>query len=109
MTKEDFLVLLNRYILGETNLEENEKLLNYYESFQASKEWDDSLGPKERIQNKMLNRIQAALKPEETKVVSLKPFYSRTSFKVAAAASIAMLISITLLYNTVEKPVNLTT
>lgn len=99
MKKEEFLVLLNRYLSGETNLEENEKLLNYYESFQTQTEWDNTLGAKEELQHKMLSRIQNTLK-EEVKVIPLRPFYSRTSVRVAIAASVAMLISITLLFNT---------
>ncbi|MBF4471780.1 FecR family protein [Flavobacterium sp. HJJ] len=99
MEKEEFLTLLNRYISGDTNREESKKLLRFYESFQTSDEWDESLGSKEEIQNKMLQRIQTAIKSEETKVIPLKPFYTRKSFKVAAAASVAMLISISLLFN----------
>ncbi|OIV43651.1 FecR family protein [Flavobacterium johnsoniae] len=104
MKKEEFLVLLNRYLSGETNLEENKKLLNYYESFQTASDWDEALGSKEDLENRMLNRIQKSLKSEEVKVVPLRPFYTRTSFKVAIAASVAMLISITLLFNTKDAP-----
>ncbi|KAF2509440.1 DUF4974 domain-containing protein [Flavobacterium zhairuonense] len=100
MKKEEFLTLLNRYLSGDTNREENKQLLHFYESFQTSEEWDESLGSKEEIQNKMLRRIQTSIKSEETKVIPLRPFYSRTSFKVAVAASVAMLISISLLFNT---------
>lgn len=99
MEKEEFLVLINRYLSGDTNLEENKKLLNYYESFQTASDWDETLGPKEDIQNKILNRIQNAIKPEDVKVIPVRPFYSGTTFKVLAAASVAMLISITLLFN----------
>jgi hypothetical protein len=107
MKKEEFLVLLNRYLSGETNLEENEKLLNYYESFQTQTEWDNTLGAKEELQHKMLSRIQNTLKAEEIKVIPLRPFYSRTSFRVAIAASVAMLISITLLFNTKDNSKNI--
>jgi transmembrane sensor len=100
MKKEDFFELLNKYLSGETNLEENKSLVNFYESFQTNGEWDEALGSKEEIQSKMLNRIHSTLKGEEVKVIPLKPFYSRTSFRVAVAASVAMLISITLLFNT---------
>ncbi|WP_035647494.1 FecR family protein [Flavobacterium sp. ASV13] len=102
MKKEEFLTLLNRYLSGDTNREENKQMLHFYESFQTSEEWDESLGSKEEIQNKMLHRIQTAIKSEETKVIPLRPFYSRTSFKVAVAASVAMLISISLLFNTAK-------
>jgi transmembrane sensor len=103
MKKEEFLVLLNRYLSGETNLEENKKLLNYYESFQTVSEWDETLGSKEEIENRIFSRIQTALKSEKTEIIPLRPFYSRTGFRVAIAASVAMLISITLLFNTKDR------
>ncbi|TDP02234.1 FecR family protein [Flavobacterium sp. 245] len=106
MKKEEFLTLLNRYLSGDTNREESKKLLHFYESFQTSEEWDESLGSKEEIQNKMLHRIQTAIKAGETEVIPLRPFYTRTSFRVAVAASVAMLISITLLFNTAKNAKN---
>ncbi|OOG69820.1 FecR family protein [Flavobacterium sp. A45] len=99
MEKEEFLVLLDRYLSGETNLEENKLLLNYYESFQTSKDWNESLGTKEEIGSKMLARLQNALETEEVKVLPIKPFYSNTVFKIGIAASVAILISISVLFN----------
>jgi hypothetical protein len=100
MKREEFLLLLNRYLSGKTSLEENKFLLNYYESFQTSEEWDDSIGSKEEIQSRMLNRLHETMKSEEPKVIPLKPFYLGTNFRVAVAASVAMLISIGILLNT---------
>ncbi len=102
MKKEEFLTLLNRYLSGDTNREESKKLLHFYESFQTSEEWDESLGSKEEMQHKMLHRIQTAIKADQTEVIPLRPFYTRTSFRVAVAASVAMLISISLLINTAK-------
>ncbi|URM36804.1 FecR family protein [Flavobacterium anhuiense] len=100
MKKEDFLLLLNRYLSGDTNLEENNKLLNYYESFQTDKDWDETLGSKEELEVKMRTRLQNAIQSEESKIISIQPFYTKTSFKlIAMAASLLLLISISLIIN----------
>lgn len=100
MKKEDFLLLLNRYLSGDTNLEENNKLLNYYESFQTDQDWDETLGPKEELELKMRTRLQNAIQSEESKIISIQPFYTKTSFKlIAMAASLLLLISISLIIN----------
>lgn len=100
MKKEDFLLLLNRYLSGDTNLEENNKLLNYYESFQTNEDWDDTLGSKEEMELKMRARLQNALQSEESKIIPLQPFYTKNSFKfIAMAASLLLLISISLIIN----------
>jgi len=97
MKKEDFLVLLNRYLSGDTTLEENNKLLNYYESFQTGQDWDDALGSKEEMELKMRTRLQNALQSEENEIIPLQPFYTKTTFKLMAmAASLLLLISISL-------------
>ncbi|MDQ6530076.1 FecR domain-containing protein [Flavobacterium sp. LHD-85] len=98
MKKEDFLLLLNRYLSGDTNLEENNKLLNYYESFQTDKDWDETLGSKDELELKMRTRLQNAIQSEETPIISIQPFYTKTAFKLTAmAASLLLLISISLI------------
>lgn len=103
MKKEDFLLLLNRYLSGDTNLEENNKLLNYYESFQTDNEWDKTLGAKDELEFKMRTRLQNAIQAEENKVVPIQPFYTATKFKfMAMAASLLLLISISLIINKIN-------
>ncbi|PIF71591.1 FecR family protein [Flavobacterium sp. 2] len=103
MKKEDFLLLLNRYLSGDTNLEENNKLLNYYESFQTDNEWDKTLGAKDELEFKMRTRLQNAIQAEENKVVPMQPFYTTTKFKfMAMAASLLLLISISLIINKIN-------
>ncbi|KAF2078987.1 FecR family protein [Flavobacterium sharifuzzamanii] len=98
MKKEDFLLLLNRYLSGDTNLEENNKLLNYYESFQTDKDWDETLGSKEELEFRMRTRLQNAIQSEESQVIPIQPFYTKTAFKLTAmAASLLLLISISLI------------
>lgn len=100
MKREEFLVLLNRYLSGETNSEENKSLLNYYESFQTTSDWDSNLGPKEELESRMRNRIQNALASEQVKVIPInKPFYSKTIFRIAAAAAVLLFVSISVFYN----------
>lgn len=99
MEKADFLVLLDKYLTGETTLEENKLLLRFYESFQNSTEWDGVLGSKEEVKSKMFTRLQNTIASEEFKVIPIKPFYSKTIFKMAIAASIVALISISVLFN----------
>lgn len=100
MKKEDFLLLLNRYLSGDTNLEENNKLWNYYESFQTDKDWDEALGSKEELEFRMRNRLQNAIQSEEFKVIPIQPFYTKTAFKLTVmSASLLLLISISLIIN----------
>lgn len=109
MKKEEFLVLLNKHLSGETNIEENKLLLNYFESFQNNTEWHETLGSKDELENKMRNRIQNALASDEVKVVSIhKPFYSKGVFKFAVAASVIVFVTISLLFKTTvfHKPNN---
>lgn len=100
MKRDEFLVLLNRYLSGETNAEENKSLLNYYESFQTTSDWDSNLGPKEELESRMRNRLQNALVSEQVKVIPInKPFYSKTIFRIAAAAVVLLFVSISVLFN----------
>lgn len=99
MEKEDFFELLNEYLSGKTNVEEDKLLLNFYESFQTTKEWNESLGLKDEVERKMLVRLQNAIASEEDKVMPIKPFYLNTYFKIGVAAAIAIFISISVLFN----------
>ena len=99
MEKEQFFILLDKHLSNKTNLEEDKLLINFYESFQNSTKWDESLGLKDEVKQKMLARIQKTLTSEEVKIVAIKPFYSTAIFKLAIAASVAILIAIPLLFN----------
>jgi hypothetical protein len=99
MEKEHFFELLDKYLSGETSLEENKLLLSFYESFQGTTAWDESLGSADEMKIKMLERLQKALASEEVKVVPIKRFYSTALFKFALAACLVILISIPLLFN----------
>ena len=90
MKKEDFLVLLNRYLSGDTNLEENNKLLNYYESFQTDKEWDEALGSKEELELKLKqllsleDKLEAGLTTATSAMVADNKYYTIQVTKLPA-------------------------
>ncbi len=94
MEKEHFFELLDKYLSGKTDFEENKLLLNYYESFQKTTAWHESLGPIDEMKSKMLARLQNTLVSEEVKVIPIKRFYSTAFFKFTLAASVVILISI---------------
>jgi len=99
MDKEHFFELLHKYHSGEINSEEHKSLLRFYESFQETTNWDESLGSKEELQSKMLKRLENDLASTDQRVVTIKRFYSTTIFKLAVAASVAVLIAIPILFN----------
>jgi transmembrane sensor len=94
MEKKHFFELLDKYLSGKTDFEENKLLLSYYESFQTDTAWDESLGAIDETKSKMLERLQNTLASEAVKVIPIKRFYSTAFFKFALAASVVILISI---------------
>lgn len=102
MKKEEFSVLLDKYLSGKTNLEENKLLLNFFESFQTSNDWNEALGSKDEVENKMLTRLQDAVKSDEVQIIHFQPLYKRTIFRIALAASVVVLFSLSVVFNTKE-------
>ncbi|MEC3907096.1 FecR domain-containing protein [Tamlana sp. 2201CG12-4] len=96
VNKQDFQQLIEKYLDGETTLEEVKLLVNYYESFQQSHEWVEDLGPEDTIKNRMLINILEVLQEEDVKVV---PLYKRNIFKYAVAASLILFVAFNFLFN----------
>jgi ferric-dicitrate binding protein FerR (iron transport regulator) len=96
-TYQEFQHLMEKYLDQKISQEEMAKLINYYESFQQSHEWVKKLGSEDTIKNKMLQNILKSINEEES--LKVVPFYRRKLFKytVAAAASIALLFSVSYL------------
>jgi ferric-dicitrate binding protein FerR (iron transport regulator) len=61
LNKQEFLELLHKYLEGKATSEETEMLMNYYDSFQQSDEWNVELGNPEETQARMLARLQQAI------------------------------------------------
>jgi transmembrane sensor len=63
VNKQEFLQLIDKYLIGEASKEEEQLLLNFFDSFQSEVEWNEKLyGVKHQLEEKMLKRLQAAIK-----------------------------------------------
>jgi hypothetical protein len=96
--QQEFLKLIDKYLNGEASAEEEQLLLNFFDSFQSGQEWDESvLGVKEKLEDKMLKRLQQTVhqskEQHRPKAVRLYAFRN-----VAAAAIVMTAISIGVYY-----------
>jgi transmembrane sensor len=65
VTQPEFLQLIDKYLAGKASVEEEQLLLNFFDSFQEEIAWDDNLfGLKQQLEDKMLTRLQAAVKKD---------------------------------------------
>lgn len=94
MQRPEFLQLIDKYLNGEASAEEEQLLLNFFESFQSDSEWDESaLGIKEQLESKMLNRLhQAVQKSKAQQRAKMIRFF--TLRNIAAAAVLLAVIGI---------------
>lgn len=85
MTQPEFLQLVDKYLAGKASVEEEQLLLNFFDSFREEVEWDESLfGLKQQLEDKMLQRLQAAVKKgADTRPVKVFDI-TKTLKKVAA-------------------------
>ena len=101
MNKEDFYKLLDKYIAGEASLEEEQRLLNFYGSFQDKKETVDDL---EEIGEQILERVQENLNPIEENQGTYRFYYLKS---ISIAASILLVIATGLYFysnRTIKEP-----
>lgn len=101
MNKEDFYKLLDKYIAGEASLEEEQRLLNFYGSFQDKKEAVDDL---EEIGEQILERVQENLYPIEGNQGTYRFYYFKS---ISIAASILLVIATGLYFysnRTIKEP-----
>lgn len=80
MDKKDFQKLLDKYIAGEASLEEEQRLLNFYGSFQKQPESDLEI---DQIGDNIFERIQETINPVEDDQYSYR-FYYLKSISIAA-------------------------
>ena len=86
--KQDFQVLIEKYLDGKTTLEELKLLVNYYESYQQEYNWVEELGSEEVVRNRVLINILEELQNKEVNNIKVIPFYQRKLTKYAAVAAI---------------------
>ena len=82
MEKENFHKLLDKYISGEASQEEEQRLLNFYGSFNSSSEIDQIPGLDD-LKDKIFDKISEKITPEEDYSQSFNLYYLK-SFSIAA-------------------------
>jgi transmembrane sensor len=92
VTQPEFLQLIDKHFAGKASVEEEQLLLNFFESFQQGLEWDENLlGVKQKLEDKMLKRLQAAVK-KGADTPPAKVFNIANALKKIAAISIGVTI-----------------
>ncbi|MCE9538203.1 MAG: FecR domain-containing protein [Bacteroidetes bacterium] len=86
MDKKDFQKLLDKYIAGEASMEEEQRLLNFYGSFQKQPESDLEI---DQIGDNIFERIQETIHPVEEDHYSYR-FYYIKSISIAAMILLAI-------------------
>lgn len=100
--------LIERHLQGLTSKEEDELLINYFESFQGSREWNELLGDKKEVFNQMQSNIQQKINKESTvsastKVVAISRRKKKVKWYYYAAASVVLFSTILYTYNTLNE------
>lgn len=103
MNKPEFLQLIDKYLAGNASIDEEQLLLNFFDSFQADMEWNEELfGVKHQLEEKMLKRLQAAVNKgaaaDDHKIRFL-------SFKNIAAAIVVFALITTAAFYILKQPV----
>ncbi len=86
MDKKDFQKLLDKYIAGEASMEEEQRLLNFYGSFQKQPESDLEI---DQIGDNIFDRIQETINPVEDNQYYYR-FYYLKSISIAAMILLAI-------------------
>lgn len=99
MNREELLQLIDRFLEGKTSADEEQLLINYYNSFQQSSEWDEEqLGSRDAMEQKLRHRLRESIGHSSTdKKGRLFQFNKQKIW--AAAASVIMLLGGYLLWN----------
>ncbi len=88
MDKKDFEKLLDKYIAGEASLEEEQRLLNFYGSFQKKSETTEEIN--EIVGERIFQKIQENILPDQQHQYSHKFYYVKS---ISIAALILLFIS----------------
>lgn len=82
MNKASFLGLIDKYLKGQASLEEQKRIVNYYESFQNTKGWIDvSMASEEAMRLEILDKIRADLNFRNHVAPSHKPDIDQNKIK----------------------------
>ncbi|MCR8558358.1 FecR domain-containing protein [Mucilaginibacter sp. BJC16-A38] len=96
MNQQEFRQLIDKYLAGNASVEEEQLLLNFFDSFQSDAEWDnDVFGAKQQLEDKMLSRLQNAVAQSNNKK---RKIFSIPVLKHVAAAAIFLAAASTIMY-----------
>ncbi|MDP9075975.1 MAG: FecR domain-containing protein [Bacteroidota bacterium] len=96
MNQQEFRQLIDKYLAGNASVEEEQLLLNFFNSFQSDVEWDnDVFGAKQQLEDKMLSRLQNAIAQSNNKKQKI---FSIPVLKHVAAAAIFLAAASTIVY-----------
>lgn len=99
MNEQEFHRLIDKYLAGNASAEEEQLLLNFFNSFQSDIEWDENtLGAKQLLEGKMLSRLQNAVNQSTNnkhKIISIPVLkhVAAAAIFIAATSTIAYYIT----------------
>ena len=90
MTKADFFLLLDKYLSAQASPEEEQQLLNFYESFHEEGGWDENtMGPQPELDNRMRARLLTAARAEPPAMGKVRRLWSKLAVAVSVLACLA--------------------
>jgi transmembrane sensor len=97
LKREQFNELLDKYLAGEASIEEEQRLLNFYESFRNSSV-TDNLKDENKLGDKMLNKLMQTVEDVEIhqmprKILTWKTISIAAAIMIAATTAIQLYIS----------------
>jgi transmembrane sensor len=101
--RQKFKQLINKYLNGEASVEEEQLLLELFDSLQESNTWDEeTMGIKQQLEERMLQRLhleirQSQQQPDPTALYSI-------IYRVTAAAAVILAIVGAWLYYSLKYP-----
>jgi hypothetical protein len=93
-----FSDLVAKLIDGSITKSELDKLLYFFLNNQEIENWPDHLGSKEDVQERIHEKIRLELDFDKNKEVKVIPFYKKSFFKYAVAASVVLLVTFTTVF-----------
>ena len=90
--------LVAKLLDGSITKNEFDKLLRFFLNNQEIENWPDYLGSKEEVKERIHEKIRLGLHFENQKPVKVIPFYKKSLFKYAVAASLVLFVTFTAIF-----------
>jgi len=87
VTKADFFLLLDKYLSAQASPDEEQQLLNFYESFHEEGEWDENtMDLQPQLENRMRVRLLTAARAKPPAGGKVRPLWSKLAVAVSVLA-----------------------